>query len=88
MQTVLTTNNAYDSILLVNDDDEVIGAWQAEPKTINDYLKNGSEAANWSPTFPDEKRISDYGIEIGRNGVILDDFRREFWGMMRFSATK
>jgi hypothetical protein len=84
--TVITTNNAYDSILLVNHRDEVIGAWQAEPKTITAYLRTGSDAAHWEANWPGETRISEYGEECGRNGVILDNSRREFWNRIRHTG--
>lgn len=53
-----TTNNAYDMMLLV-ENDEVIGAW--------DYDKAAFDAAtpesvqDWEATCPDETKIEDYG---------------------------
>jgi hypothetical protein len=78
MQTVMTTNNAYDSILLV-DDDKVIGAWTATPEIVNTYLRDGANAAEWSATWPDRTEVADYGTEIGRDGCIDDASRRSFW---------
>jgi hypothetical protein len=99
MQTVITTNNAYDSILLVDDAGRVVSAWQADKAVINDYLRDGSAPDTWQvgewprgfdPDSPDNaaiagelRTIEAYGQECGRNGVILDNHRREFWNMVR-----
>lgn len=81
MQTVFVTNNAYDSVLLVDADDSVVGAWTADRAVVASYLNSGSGADEWSPNYPDETAISDYGLEVGRNGHISDKARREFWNL-------
>jgi hypothetical protein len=80
-ETVMTTNNACDYVLLVdaNDEDRVIGAWMADEDVITNYLRDGSDAQNWEASWPDVNRISDYGAECGRNGVITDEHRRDYW---------
>ena len=84
MQTVMTTNNAYDAILLVDSNDVVKSAWTADSGVIANYLADGANAANWDEGsftgFADEcATIADYGTECGRNGVISPE-RLAFWG--------
>jgi hypothetical protein len=88
----MATNNAYDSILLVGENDMVLSAWTADKQTIYDFIRDGKNADNWNAgewsTFSnpageeneDELRtIAAYGDECGRDGVIADSRRREFW---------
>lgn len=89
MQTVMTTNNGYDSILIVDANDKVLSQWTATKETILDYLRDGQDAAKWDANGPDCTEISDYGTECGRDGVIDDESRAEFWGVpaqMAFQA--
>lgn len=92
MQTVMTSNNAYDSILLVNSNDVVLSAWIADRQLIHDYSHIPAEdweinqwPMGFDPAQQDEEElaselltISAYGDEIGRNGE-MSDSRREFW---------
>ena len=95
MQTVMTTNNGYDSILLVDDNDRVLSAWIMDTQTLRAYLADGAEANGWhegewprgfDPSDDDNGDIADelrtisaYGVECGRNGQIADEGRRDFW---------
>lgn len=84
MQSVMTTNNGYDSILLVDSNGTVLSAWTATPDVIACYLRDGAVADGWETGvysgFPELcESISDYGTECGRNDVIADEHRREFW---------
>lgn len=82
MQTVIVTNNGYDSVLLVDDKDTVVGAWSPATKSnVLDYLRDGDAAGDWDANGPDCTSIEDYGTEYGRNGVIDDESRAEFWGV-------
>lgn len=92
MSTVMTSNNAYDSILLVDENDHVVSAWAADRDTVRNFLKDGGRPDEWQIgefynfPRPDEieeepRRIADYGSEVGRNGVIANEERREFWGL-------
>jgi hypothetical protein len=47
MQTVMTSNNGYDSILLVDDNNVVLSAWTADKETVDAYLKDGANASEW-----------------------------------------
>ena len=86
--TVITTNNAYDSILLVDTEDRVLSAWQATKNTVADYLDTGADAVAWESDVWDgfpvsagtPRTIGAFGEECGRDGQIMDDSRREFWG--------
>ncbi len=93
VHTVFVTNNAYDTILLVDGNDRVLSAWLANRVVIVSYISTGCDGyiftpGYWSPEFDvrSEEDISDdlriiasYGREAGRDGVINDDSRREFW---------
>ena len=91
MRTVVTTNNGYDSILLVDDNDKVVSAWGAEKATLEAFVRD-TDAAEWNegewhtfgdPTgeeIEDELRtIAAFGEECGRDGVIASDERKRFW---------
>ena len=91
--TVMTTNNGYDTILLVDENDRVISAWQADKQTVAEYAASAGKADEWHEnewsTFRDPamsenedelRTIGAYGEEIGRNGAMSDE-RREFWGL-------
>ena len=91
MQTVMTTNNAFDSVLLVDDNNNVLSAWEADASTIASYLATGAAADEWETgSFPPGSQavgeetlrsIASYGTECGRNGIIADRERREFWAI-------
>ena len=105
MQTVIVTNNGYDTVLLIDESDKVLSAWTATKDVVLDYLRDGDEAEDWNtdqwPTGFDPELQTDeqlaselrvvatYGAEYGRNGVIDDEARAEFWGVptqMSFQA--
>lgn len=89
MHTVMVTNSAFDSILLVNDRDEVVSAWEADERVIADYLRHGDRADKWergqwpAGTYANGGepciRIEDYGEECGRDGEIESASRRAYW---------
>jgi hypothetical protein len=94
MHTVITKNNAYDTILLVDDNDTVLSRWDVEPVTLRDYISitdaSEWEAGFWPAGFAPEQQdteeaqnemrtIAAYGEEYGRDGKINDDERAEFW---------
>ena len=91
MHTVMATNNAYDSILLVDDAERVVSAWPAGRNIVEDFLTD-TDASDWNTgEFPgfanpadedneDELRtIAAYGEECGRDGIITSDERKQFW---------
>ena len=57
----LRTNNAYDSLLLI-ESGEVIGAWTVGEKgdELSNFLNPG-DLADWSPTWPEEADPEAYG---------------------------
>lgn len=95
MQTVMTTNNAYDMILLIDSNNSVLSAWTATSDTVGDFLRDGKFADMWDTgqwpngfdpdmqgdeTVARELRTIDcYGTEVGRNGQIDIEERRIFW---------
>lgn len=81
MHTIMTTNNAYDMILLVNNENLVVGAWNADKKTVADFFT--VKADGWNENYPEHDQIADYGIECGRDGVISDPRRAEIWNHVR-----
>ena len=101
MQTVMTSNNAYDCILLVDDNDAVVSRWDVDRAVLASYLQDGANADEWEtgvwPTgfAPDDqdteeaqaelKTIAAYGGEVGRNGKIEYAERREFWRVAEFA---
>ncbi len=97
MQTVITTNNAYDTILLIDENEQVVSRWDADKRTVADYINSGANAADWNANewpngfAPEDqdteeaeaelRTIAAYGEEYGRNGQIQSAERREFWGL-------
>ena len=86
MHTVMTHNNGYDAILLVTNGGGVVSAWTATRETVQDYVINGNrpdEWESWSGDLYDDAltAISDYGTEVGRDGNVDSEERREFWGL-------
>ena len=92
MQTVMTHNNGYDAVLLVDDEDTVVSAWLADEKVIEAYVRD-TDADLWEvgvDDFSDDFsledddgnpcEISDYGTEVGRDGEMTEE-RRVFWGI-------
>ena len=97
MQTVLTTNNAYDTLLLVDESGAVVSRWAVTAETLVNYIADGARANDWhigewpAGFSPDEaeaeeaqselRTIAAYGKEYGRNGNIDSAERREFWNL-------
>lgn len=97
MQTVIVTNNAYDTILLVDANDQVVSRWDVTPETLKAYIADGANADDWnvgqfpSGFHPEQQEteeqeeelrtIGAYGTEYGRNGKIESQARRQFWGL-------
>lgn len=97
MQTVIVTNNAYDTILLVDENDVVRSRWDATKQLVLGYVANGANASDWNtdewpagfaPSEQDTEEdaaelltIAAYGQEYGRNGRIDNEERRNFWGL-------
>jgi hypothetical protein len=97
MHTVLTTNNSYDTLLLVNGNDQVVSRWDVTPVELASFLASGANANDWetgewpygfAPEDQDTEAASDelrtiaaYGREYGRDGVISDDSRKAFWSV-------
>ena len=52
-------NNAYDSILLL-DDGKVVGEWIADEHALHAY-HNPGDLTDWSETWPDETDPAAYG---------------------------
>lgn len=94
MQTVLTTNNGYDTVLLIDDDNLVVSAWMvdgADGDVIQSYLTDGAESEKWHVGqwggFDGlAARIDDYGDEAGRNGLITHRKRAEYYADARKRA--
>lgn len=71
------TNNAYDSILLI-EDGTVIGAWTTtrddEPWTNYLAALSGTEdLADWETTHPDHAEPEDYGVLVEDHGKIANE---------------
>lgn len=97
MQTVMTSNNAYDCVLLVDDADCVVSRWDADRDVITAYLQDGDNPEGWhigewprgfdpemqadEAIAADLRTIAAYGEVVGRNGKIDDGERRQFWGV-------
>jgi len=97
MQTVLTTNNAYDTLLLVTENGTVVSRWPVTRETLVNYIADGARTNNWhigewpAGFSPDEaeteeveselRTIAAYGEEYGRNGKIDNAERQEFWNV-------
>jgi hypothetical protein len=97
MQTVITTSNAYDTILLIDENEQVVSRWDVTPETLADYIRDGANAAEWNTgEFPNGfapedqdtedaeaelRTIAAYGEEYGRNSQVDNAERREFWGL-------
>jgi sensor domain CHASE-containing protein len=97
MQTIMTTNNGHDCVLLVDDKGVVLSCWVVDPQVLAAYLRDGAnpstwETDRWPSGFDPEmeqneavvaelRTISAYGNEVGRNGRIEDAERRQFWGL-------
>lgn len=72
-----TTNNAYDSVLLVAEDGEVLGAWTVTPEVLRLYLETttytdfvvAQYVDQWPVTYPEHTAVSDYGSELKRSEV-------------------
>ena len=95
--TVMATNTDFDSILVVDDDDRVLSAWQADNQMIRTFLEIGAYAERWQtgvwpPGFtPDRykdreyaqklRAIVGYGVECGRDGEITEDYRYQLWNL-------
>lgn len=72
--TVLTHNNAYDSVLLVDEEGTVLSAWSpAGPDDIRAFEADRNpqdwEVGAFSDPTDDGLQIADYGEEIGRDGI-------------------
>ncbi|MBA2708677.1 MAG: hypothetical protein H0U59_12805 [Gemmatimonadaceae bacterium] len=84
-RTVLTTNNAYDTVLLC-DGDLIVSQWTADDEVIRNYLRDGADAADWDVQDADGIEVDgrlavvgDYGEVAGQEGKITDEDRRGFW---------
>ena len=96
-QTVMTTNNGYDTILLVDTQDRVLSAWMATTETIRSYVTdtdaslwetgqfNGFENPSSQENGEELRAIAAYGTEVGRDGSITPE-RRSFYGFDFYQA--
>lgn len=77
---VFVSNEGYDSILLIDNQDRVLSRWDATPDTVRDYLRDGSKPGCWEDQRNDEGlTVDDFGGEVvGENGSLNAD-RRRFW---------
>jgi hypothetical protein len=82
MHTVFTHNNARDYILVVDDANKVLNAFDVDQATLSAYLKDGADADLWdiAPHFEDNNptTIDAYGAECGRDGQLCEE-RHEFF---------
>ena len=89
MKTLMTTNNAYDTILLIDDSeglDTIVSQWTADIDVIENYLGSALTADNWdvqdsSGLKADDGslfRIHDFGRVCGEFGR-MDEDRRAVW---------
>ena len=87
MQTLIVTNNAFDSVLLLNDAGLIVSQWTVEPSVFADYLRDGANADEWDVQEPagyedqygNPLTIEACGTEYGRNGSIESEERRRAW---------
>jgi len=87
------TNNAYDSIVLVNSNDEIIGAWANVEKAVEDfYATEGGDPSDWEANYDDwrpECGIDELVATIAADGTMvavdasLMAKRMEFWGVAK-----
>lgn len=58
------TNNAYDTLAIV-DGDKVVSQWTMTEKVAREYLATReAEIYSWDLNYPDCQSISDYGDEV------------------------
>lgn len=95
MQTVLTSNGSRTTLLLVDENEVVLSGWLVDDALMRQYIHAGGmpdiwHAGKWDFGFDPEadretdaaspsRSISDYGREVGRNGIITDPQERTFW---------
>lgn len=57
------TNNAYDTLAIVDGTGKVVSQWTMTPAIAKEY-KASSSPAEWDLNYPEDERISDYGTEV------------------------
>ena len=73
------TNNAYDTLAIVNQDDVVVSQWTITEEVAREYLATeGDEIYNWDLNHPDCEDVTDYGDEV--TGEELQDRINFFLG--------
>jgi hypothetical protein len=86
MTLAMTSNNAYDTIILI-DGNRIVSRWDATPESVREYM-TATNASDWDVQDVDGLKgddgetpltVSDFGREIGRDGKITDAERLEFW---------
>lgn len=94
MHTVMTHNNGFDSILLVDLNGAVVSAWTADRETITNYVNDKADVQDWPVgswplgSHPDVdydeatsaimRTVAGYGDECGRDGEMTDE-RKVFY---------
>lgn len=65
LRFVWTHNNAYDSLLIVDQDNKVLSQWEIDEDVAQAFVDaKPGDIDDWDATFPDEQDIDDYGDEM------------------------
>ena len=64
----------------------VVGRWTVTPKVMRDFLDTGRDPASWDVQEPDGLNPADYGDEIARDGLPLND--EAWWKRVAFFSRK
>lgn len=85
------TNNAYDSITLLNAKGEIVGAWANHPTAVKDFFATeGGDPSNWDANEDDWRPVDGNDIlvaTINADGKLTTDddktlaARRDFWNI-------
>lgn len=81
MTTVMTTDNAGDYVLLVDNDGQVVSRWNVDPEVLASYLKDGANANQWEknewpsvlfdPEMQDDDKVAAELRTIEAYGVVV-----------------
>ena len=75
------TNNAYDSIVLVDDATGLVRSdWTVDAKAMHDFCDSSQDAGDWDDRMGDEHKPDDYGTLVAiRRGYTLEAIDAEAW---------
>ena len=73
MKLMYAHNNAYDTIILVDDEDKVVSTWEVTGKEMADYLTTGHLPDDWDVQDADGKVFDGEPATPEDYGDILDE---------------